>query len=206
MPAKTGVSKPVRACRRHYGVQTEIASPFATFGIFSRHRLRDVRIDPEIIRLPRWIGTEAARLIDTILKGSGGSWNEEINGYQFPTAAASVLQQLLEGTPRPAGNRLATFETPEALAYRMRELATVTELDHVHHAGMRFDLAQRAGIAIPVPSSAEVAAGLDYLEVAETGLVEPSTGEQTREAAADNHNVDLVRQRFTHKAPLDVRV
>ena len=28
----------MRACRRHYGVQTEIASLFATFGIFSRHK------------------------------------------------------------------------------------------------------------------------------------------------------------------------
>ena len=28
----------MRACWRHYGVQTEIASLFATFGIFSRHR------------------------------------------------------------------------------------------------------------------------------------------------------------------------
>src|SRR5262249_44757075 len=49
-------------------------------------------------------------------------------------------------------------------------------------------------------------AGLDYPEVADTGLLEPSTGEQTREAAADNNYLDLFRQRFAHKALLDVRV
>jgi hypothetical protein len=42
-PAKTGASKPVRACRRHYGVQTEIASLFAIFGIFSRHTAQSRR-------------------------------------------------------------------------------------------------------------------------------------------------------------------
>src|SRR5262249_34226056 len=40
--------------------------------------LRDVRVYREIIRLPRWIGTEAAQLIDGILRGAGGSWDGEI--------------------------------------------------------------------------------------------------------------------------------
>jgi hypothetical protein len=75
--------------------------------------LRDVRVDRQIMRPPRWIGMEAAQMVDSILKGVGGSWDGEINGYRFPTAAAPVLRRVLEGTPRPAGNRLATFETPE---------------------------------------------------------------------------------------------
>ena len=82
--------------------------------------LRDVRLDRRIIRPPRWIGTEAAHLIDGISKSAEDSWDSAINGYQFPAPAASVLRQLLEGTPRPAGNRLATFETPETVADRMR--------------------------------------------------------------------------------------
>ena len=45
--------------------------------------LRDVRQDRRIIRPPRWLGTEAAQLIDSILKNAGGSWDAEINGYQF---------------------------------------------------------------------------------------------------------------------------
>ena len=81
--------------------------------------LRDVRIYRNVIRPPSWIGTEAARLADSILKDAGGSW-DEINGYRFPTAATLVLQRILEGTPRPPGNRLATFETPETVADRMR--------------------------------------------------------------------------------------
>jgi hypothetical protein len=40
-PAKTGALKSVRAWCRHYGVQTEIASLFATFGILSRHKYSD---------------------------------------------------------------------------------------------------------------------------------------------------------------------
>ena len=93
--------------------------------------LRDVSIDRKIIRPPRWIGTEAAHFIDGILKNAGGSRDAEINGYQFPTEAKSVLQWVLEGTPKPAGHRLATFETPEALADRMQALAAVTLSDHV---------------------------------------------------------------------------
>jgi hypothetical protein len=93
--------------------------------------LRDVRVDRDIIRAPRWIGAEAARLVDSILKGAGGWWNGEVDGYQFRTEALPVLKRVLESTPRPAGNRLGTFETPEGLADRMRDLAAVTVFDHV---------------------------------------------------------------------------
>jgi hypothetical protein len=67
----------------------------------------------------------------TYLKGAGGSWGAEINGYQFGTSPASVLRRVLEGTPRQAGNRLPTFETPGALADRMRDLAAIILSDHV---------------------------------------------------------------------------
>jgi hypothetical protein len=93
--------------------------------------LRDVRVDRDIIRAPRWIGAEAAQLVDSILKGAGGSWNGEVDGYQFRTEALPVLKRVLEGTPKPGKNRMATFETPEALADRMRDLAAVTTFDRV---------------------------------------------------------------------------
>jgi hypothetical protein len=38
----------VRACRRHYGVQTELASLFSTFGIFSRHRAERAKRDTRV--------------------------------------------------------------------------------------------------------------------------------------------------------------
>src|SRR5262249_12829026 len=47
------------------------------------------------------------------------------------TAGAPVLERIMKGTPRPAGNRVASFETPQALADRMRDLAAVTVSDHV---------------------------------------------------------------------------
>ena len=40
-PAKTGALKSVRTWRRNYGVQIEIASLFATFGILSKHKYSD---------------------------------------------------------------------------------------------------------------------------------------------------------------------
>ena len=100
-------------------------------GVAVLEALRDVRVDRNTIRVPRWIGGEAALLLGRILKDAGGSWNREVDGYQFRTEALTVLKRVLEGTPRPAGNRLATFETPEALADRMRDLAAVTVVDHV---------------------------------------------------------------------------
>jgi hypothetical protein len=103
----------------------------ATTSVALLEARRDVRIDRQIIRPPRWIGAESVQLIDGILKNAGGSWDAEISGYQFPTAAASVLRRILEGTPRQAGNRLATFETTEALVDRMQDLAAVTLSDHV---------------------------------------------------------------------------
>jgi hypothetical protein len=51
--------------------------------------VRDVGVDRQIVRPPRWIGTEAAHLLDGILKDVDGSWNAEINGYQFWTAAVN---------------------------------------------------------------------------------------------------------------------
>jgi len=89
---------------------------------------------------------------------------------------------------------------------RILFLRNVSELLEQRQITVGFDVALRAGIVIPVPGPAEVAAGLDYPEVADTGLFEPSTGEQTREAAADNNYLDLIRQRFANKAPLEVRV
>ena len=57
--------------------------------------LRDARVDREILRLPRRIGTEAAKLVNGVLKSAGGSWEPEINEYQFATAAVSVPQRIL---------------------------------------------------------------------------------------------------------------
>ena len=91
----------------------------ATTTVAVLEALRDARVDGKIIRLPRWVGTEAAQIVDSILKGAGGSWDAEINGYRFPTRAVSVLQRIPEGAPRPTSKHLVTSETPEALAERM---------------------------------------------------------------------------------------
>ena len=46
--------------------------------------LRGVRIDRKTIHLPRWIGTEAARSVDGILKGAGGSWDADTIAFDNP--------------------------------------------------------------------------------------------------------------------------
>ena len=53
--------------------------------------LRDVRVDREIIRLPSWIGAEAAQLIDGISRGAGGSWDAQIKLHS-PSDARSMRQ------------------------------------------------------------------------------------------------------------------
>ena len=53
-----------------------------------------------------------------------------------------------------------------------------------------------AGIAVPVPRAAEVAALLDDADVVDARLAQPRAGEQAAEAAADDQHLDLVGQRL----------
>ena len=55
----------------------------------------------------------------------------------------------------------------------------------------------RARISVPVPRTPDVAAALDDADVGDAGLFEPGTGDQSREAAADDHDRHLVRDRRT---------
>ena len=58
------------------------------------------------------------------------------------------------------------------------------------------DVALRAGVAVPVPGAAEVAALLDDADVVDAGLAEPGAGDQPGEPAADEGHGDLVDQRL----------
>ncbi len=70
---------------------------------------------------------------------------------------------------------------------------------------VRLDVARGAGIAVPVPGAAEVAALLDEADVVDARLAEPSAGEESAEAAADDQYLDLVGQRFPFEW-VDVRI
>ena len=63
-----------------------------------------------------------------------------------------------------------------------------------------------AGIAVPVPGAAEIAALLDDAHRLDAGLAQPRPGEQAAEAAADHHHIDLVGQRRAGETRLDIGV
>ena len=63
------------------------------------------------------------------------------------------------------------------------------EQRHVHEAR---GVALGAGVAVPVPGAAEVAALLDDADVVDAGFLEPGAGDEPGEAAADEREGDVV--------------
>jgi hypothetical protein len=68
----------------------------------------------------------------------------------------------------------------------------VVELFEQGKVGIGFVIALDARIAVPVPDAAEVSAHFDDSEIPDTGLRQMSAGEQTREAAAEYSDVDVL--------------
>ena len=77
-----------------------------------------------------------------------------------------------------------------------RAMAGLFEQRHVDHRG---GVALRAGIAVPVPGAAEIAALLDDAHILDAGLDQPRAGDQAREAAADEGEGDVVGLRFARR-------
>ncbi|MEI9985216.1 MAG: hypothetical protein WDN69_19725 [Aliidongia sp.] len=50
----------------------------------------------------------------------------------------------------------------------------------------------RAGIAVPIPGAAEIAALLDDADIGDAGLDQPRAGDQPGEAAADESESDVI--------------
>ena len=63
------------------------------------------------------------------------------------------------------------------------------------HVDVRFDIACRAGIAVPVPRPAEIAADFDDADAFDARLAQPRRGQQTTETTADDHDVDRIVDR-----------
>ena len=74
-----------------------------------------------------------------------------------------------------------------------RHVPGLLEQRHVHE---RRRVALRAGIPVPVPRTAEVAALLDHPDVGDAGLLQPCAGEQAGEAAADERERHMIVLRF----------
>src|SRR5258708_7002345 len=71
---------------------------------------------------------------------------------------------------------------------------------------VRLDVALRTGIAIPVPSAAEVAALLDNADTFHARFAKARRCEQTAEASADNHRFHRIVHRLARESRIDVRV
>ena len=71
---------------------------------------------------------------------------------------------------------------------------------------VRLDVALRAGIAVPVPGAAEVAALLDDADILDAGLAQTRARQQAAEAAADDHDLHRVVQRRAGEAGIDVGI
>ena len=94
----------------------------------------------------------------------------------------------------------------DALAV-LEDLGCVRVLLARHVAGLleqrevdeRRRVALRAGIAVPVPVAADVAALVDDPHVVDAGLLEPGAGDEPGEPAADERHGHLVEQRIARR-------
>ena len=74
-----------------------------------------------------------------------------------------------------------------------RHVAGLFEQRHVDERGR---VALGAGVAVPVPGAAEVAALLDDADVVDARLLQPGAGDEPGEAAADERDRDVVGDRL----------
>ena len=100
----------------------------------------------------------------------------------------------------------ATRMRADLVAEAVLLLGDVAGLFQQRQVDVAFDVALSAGISIPVPGAAEVAALLDDADILDPGLAQTRRGQEAAEAAADDHHVDRVGERLAGEAGLDVRI
>ncbi len=112
-------------------------------------------------------------------------------------ACVAIQIELLADTPRMRQD----FRRIRVLLFR-----DITGFLEQRQIDVRLDIALRAGIAVPVPGAAEVAALLDDANALDAGLAQPGARQQSAEAAANDHDVHRVVQRRTGEARIDIRI
>ncbi len=93
-----------------------------------------------------------------------------------------------------AGDALGVFE--DLGGEGVFVLRHVAELFEQRQVDVGFDVAHRAGIAVPVPGAADIAGLVDEADALEPGLAQARAHEQAAEAAADDEEVDFVEHRL----------
>ncbi len=106
--------------------------------------------------------------------------------------------------PELLGHFLAVFEDLEARGELHRW--DVTHLLEQRQVAIGFDVAGNAGIAVPVPGAADVAALLAETHVGEAGLAQPVPQQQSAEAGADHQDLAFIGQRFARDRRLRIDV
>ena len=82
----------------------------------------------------------------------------------------------------------------------------VAEFFEQRQVDVGLDVALGAGVAVPVPGAAEVAALFDDADVGDARLAQARAGEQTAEAAADDDHIDVVGERRARQFAVHVGV
>jgi hypothetical protein len=103
-----------------------------------------------------------------------------------------------------AGDRLAVLED-----LRGEGVLVPGDISHLleeRKVDVGLHVAHRPGIPVPVPRAADITRLLDQAQAPVAGLAQARPHEQTAEPAADDGDVDLVEQRVTREARLDVGV
>src|SRR5215471_17093851 len=85
----------------------------------------------------------------------------------------------------------------------LRDVAGLLEQGQID---VGLDIALRAGVAVPIPSAAEIAGLLYDAEVADALLLQPRCDQHAAETAAENGYVDVRPYRLTHDLAADVGV
>ena len=77
----------------------------------------------------------------------------------------------------------------------------VVEFFEHRQIAIALNVAHCSGIAVPIPSASEISAALNYTNVGETRLTQPSTHQEATESATDNRYFDFVEERIAFHGP-----
>ena len=89
---------------------------------------------------------------------------------------------------------------------RVFVLRHVAEFFEQRQIAVRFHVAHRAGITVPVPGAAEVACILDHAYAFVSGFAQPRAHHQAAETATDYRKLDVVEHRIALEARLDIGI
>jgi hypothetical protein len=104
-------------------------------------------------------------------------------GYQRAEQRVLVQSEM-------AADQLAVFEDLGAVGIAL--LRHVSHFLEQRQVGIGFDVALHAGIAVPVPCAAEIAAAVDDADVPDSRFLQPPRDIEAGKAAAEHDDVDLV--------------